>query len=434
MAKLTKRVVEGFAADGNGDSSMLWDQELKGFGVRAYESGAKKFILQYRTHSGRQRRMTLGAFGPLTVERAREIARRHLGQVAEGNDPADERHNQKAALTVSQLCDNYMDAALKGLVLGRGGTAKKPSTLETDRGRIERHIKPLIGMRKVHDVDRPAIEELKNSIASGRTAANVKTKKHGRAIVRGGKGTATRTLGLLGAIFQWGVAQGIVQDNPARGVRRFADKQRKALLSPDQYAHLGRTLRELENERTPSGHPTHNHLGLACIRLIALTGLRRGEAVGLRWDEVDIQSQTLRLGDTKTGESFRPLPASAADLLRSMDRLSEYVFPAANLDQPYSGVPKLWRMVRHYPLSEGRLIDVTLHSLRHSYAGVSEELGASIPTIAAFLGHRLGGVTAGYVMKKIDRALIASADRVSREIASMMEPNEKARIIAFPAA
>lgn len=444
MPKLTKRDVDAFSHTGSGNSSLLWDGELKGFGLRAFPSGTKKFIVQYRTRGGKQRRMTVGPYGPLTVERARELAKAFLGKVAEGDDPAGERKSYREALSVADLCDLYMEAADAGLLLGRKGSPKKASTIYIDRGRIERHVKPLIGRHKVAEVRQPDIEALKNSIAIGKTAADVRTGRHGRAIVKGGRGTATRTLGLLGSIFQWGVANGHAPANPVRGVRRFADRQRKALLTADQYRTLGVALDTLSAKRTDAGQPTHHAYGLACIRFIALTGLRRGEAIGLRWSEIDVDGATLRLGDTKTGESLRPLSQPALELLRSLETISEYVFASYPDGPPYGALPRLWRTVAAQAKRQAEelrakglggaadLSAVTLHSLRHSFAGVAEESGGSLPTIAALLGHRLGGVTAGYVLKRVDRPLIVFADRVGFQLAAMMQNAAADNVVALP--
>lgn len=444
MAKLTKRDVDAFVVDDESKGALLWDGELKGFGVRAFPSGTKKFIVQYRARSGKQRRMTIGAYGPLTVERARELAKSCLGKVAEGEDPAGERRAQREALDVGQLCDLYLEAAEAGLVLGRKGSGKKASTIYIDRGRIERHIKPLLGKHKVRDVRQPDIENLKNAVALGKTAADVRTVKYGRAIVRGGKGTATRMLGLLGSVFQWAVNNGHADFNPVRGVRRFADKQRGALLADHQYRALGAALDELAAKRTPSDQPAHHRYGLACIRFIALTGLRRGEAINLRWTDLDFAHSTMILGDTKTGESLRPLSQAAATLLGDLEKISEFVFPNGPDGTPYAGVPKLWLRVvaaagvaaqRDDPEAPNPLEGITLHSLRHSFAGVAENLGASLPTIAALLGHRLGGVTAGYVLKRVDRPLVAFVDRVGLHVDRAMQATRPGgKVVKMPAA
>ncbi|WP_099864949.1 tyrosine-type recombinase/integrase [Pararhizobium haloflavum] len=435
MPKLTKRVVDSLQSTGAKTGTLHWDSELKGFAVRVLPSGRKTFVIKFRARNGRQRWLKLGAYGPLTAERAREIAKMELAKVVEGQDPAADRDERREASTISQLCDLYMEAANAGLVLGRRGTPKKTSTLLTDKSRIDAHIKPLLGRHIAREVKRTDIEQLRNGVVAGKAARDKKLGYRSRSIVKGGKGAATRTLGLLGAIFAWGVEAGHVATNPVRGVRRFSDNQKKALLSGEQYHLLAKSLSFLESKRDRNGKPLHSAIGIAAIRFIALSGLRRGECEQLRWDEVDANGACLALEETKTGFSLRPLSRTAFAIIDELDPISDFVFVSEPEGAGYKGLPNLWRTVqntaRHLasvtpaqpdqPLQDKATLDgLTLHSLRHSFAGVSEELGASIPTIAALLGHQLKGVTSGYILKRVDVLLVDAANRAGDHIAKLM--------------
>jgi hypothetical protein len=188
-----------------GPNSEIWDSGVTGFGVRRQKGDSIAYVVMYRTADGRLRRHTIGRHGsPWTPDMARDEARRILGEVARGGDPASEKRDRRQGETVAELCDQYMADAKAGRLLTRRGASKKPSTLATDAGRIERHIKPLIGALKVSSVSRDDIDGFLHDVASGKTATRVKTKKtHGLANVRGGRGTASRTTGLLGAIFTY---------------------------------------------------------------------------------------------------------------------------------------------------------------------------------------------------------------------------------------
>ncbi len=435
MARLTKRVIEGLQSDGSKHGTLFWDSELKGFGVRVFESGVKTFVIKFRTRGGRQRWLKIGAFGPLTAEKAREKATIELARVVDGEDPADERNQLRAAVTVAQLCELYMTAAEAGLVLGRRGTPKKPRTLLSDRSRIDAHVKPLLGQLKAREVTRSDIEGFKTAVVTGKTARDEKLGFRSRSIVRGGKGVLTRTLAMLGAVFAWGQDNGYVEQNPVRGVKRFADAQKKAFLTGEQYQALASALDELAARRDSNDNEMHNAVGLAAIRCIALTGLRRGECQNLKWDEVDAHGTCLALGETKTGASLRPLSRAAFAIIEAQDPISDYVFPSGPDAGGYKGLPNLWRTVqktarvaaesasaeRGEPAPDvGPLDGITLHSLRHSFAGVAEQLGATIPTIAAMLGHRLGGVTGGYILKRVDVLLVDAANRVGDHVEMLM--------------
>ena len=159
---------------------IVWDPLLPGFGVRRQRGEAVAYVLKYRTREGRQRWYTIGRHGaPWTPESAREEARRILAGVASKADPAAEKRAARDAQTVSDLCDLYLGDAELGRLVTRRRVPKKQSTLATDRGRIERHIKPLLGRRSVASVMREDIEAFMHDVAAGKTAAKTKTKARG---------------------------------------------------------------------------------------------------------------------------------------------------------------------------------------------------------------------------------------------------------------
>ncbi len=205
--KLTKRVLDAVKPSATRDE-FLWDDEIPGFGLRTKPSGVRSFIVQYRNGSGTSRRVTLGKFGVLTPDEARKMARQALAEVARGGDPVEKRSQDRNAMTIRRLCRAYLEAVEGGSILGKGKRPKKPSTLATDRGRIERHILPLLGSRRVRDLTTPDIVRFMREVTAGKTADDVKTGFRGRAIVQGGAGTASRTVGLLGGILSFAVSEG----------------------------------------------------------------------------------------------------------------------------------------------------------------------------------------------------------------------------------
>ena len=208
---------------------------------------------------------------PLEADKAREEAKSIILQAELGQDRAAEKAKARSEMTFDKVCDLYVK---------EGCETKKPSTIATDRGRIERHIKPLLGKKRIGEITRPDVEKFMRDVASGKTAADVKTKLHGRAIVEGGKGTATRTVGLLGGIMSFAVSRELRPDNPVRGVRRYADKKGETFLSPTELAKIGTALASAETAGA-------NRFAVAIIRLLAFTGARKSEIASLKWSEVE---------------------------------------------------------------------------------------------------------------------------------------------------
>jgi hypothetical protein len=187
MPKLTIRTVNAIKPVPDRDV-FEWDNALSGFGVRVKPSGTVSYVVQYRNLHGRSRRITIGKHGVFTPEEAREEARQLLAAAARGDDPADTKAAARKEWTIHQLCDEYKQQTEAGNIMTRRGVAKSESTLSTDVGRIERHIKPLLGHRVVRDLRRSDINGFFRDVKAGRTATDVKTGFRGRAIVKGGQG------------------------------------------------------------------------------------------------------------------------------------------------------------------------------------------------------------------------------------------------------
>ena len=274
-----------------------------------------------------------------------------------------------------------------GLILKRDGNAKKLSTVAHDAYRIK-HLTARFGDKAVKNITRGDCQRCLEKLIAG---------KHG----------ASRTYGLLGSILSYAVAQGHLQQNPAHGVPTPADGKREFRLDAEGYRRLGLAQEQAEAR----GEPWQ---AVAAIRLLALTGCRKTEVLGLRLSEVDLPNRCLRLDDTKTGQSTRVLGEAAVRILRAaINRAgrptSLYVLPGRDPRKPY-GLGSAWVRI----VGAG----YTPHSLRHAFASAADELELSELTIAMLLGHasaRKGSTTRGYISKP-DAVLLAAADKVSRHI------------------
>jgi integrase len=382
MAWLTNRVLE--AKPGERDL-FIWDDELRGFGIHVYPSGARTYLLQWK-RDRRTRRLVLGAHGPTICEQARAKATVLLGRVGEGEDPAEERDTRRRDLTLAEFLELY---------LAEGAGHLWPITNEVYRSAFERHVKPLLGSRKLASLRQADIVKLQDDIANGRSARTLvgKAKPHGRIVVRGGRGIAARMRQYLGAALSWGVKRGLLQENPASGVKKFKTRSLDRHLNRDEFSLLGEALAAAEAAGA-------NAKFVRAVRLLPPTGCRKSEITRLRWSEVDIAAAVLRLADTKTGAKILPLSLEAALLLGSIERHagSAWMIPAARGEASITGITKFFA-----GLCRGAGLErVTLHTLRHSLASTAATSGASLFLVGRALGHADVATTARYAHVQVN--------------------------------
>jgi len=380
--KITKRMVDTVVAPVSGEVN-LWDSEVPGFSLRVRSSGSRVYVVEYRNRSQRKRRVTLGRHGRLTVEQARDLARQILAAVARGEDPAEERQENRSAPTFGELASRY---------LGQHATPKKkPSSTAADARMLRLYILPSLGRRKVTEVGLKDIANLHNAMRDKPVQAN-------------------RTLALLSKMFslaeRWGLRP--ANSNPCRGIERFPEKRRERFLSGAEIARLGAVLDEVERQ---------DPFVVLAIRLLLLTGARRDEVLTLRWSDVDFERSALRLPDSKTGAKVIPLGPAALELLVTAPRLESnpYVIPGRREGGRLVGAHRPWVRIRE----KAGLGDVRLHDLRHSFASVGAAAGLGLPVLGALLGHSHPATTARYTHLADDPRQAAAA-RISDEIATAL--------------
>lgn len=399
LPKISKKTVD--AAKAGPVRGFIWDGKLTGFGLVIQPSGVKSYVYQYRTAEGRSRRLTIGRHGdPWTAEKAREQAEKHARTVADGGDPLGAKQAARKALTVGQLLDVYIESPTFA--------TKAESTRAVDRGRIERHLRPVLGRAIADKVSPDDIKAAFKAIESGATAGTVKTGVRGLARVTGGAGTARMAVRLLRAVYAWGSKEGHVTTNPAAGVDCGADGQREAIIeSGDEYGAVFAALQALEDEQEI------RPAAADAIRIIALTGARRGEIAGLRWRHVNLRAgvAVLPIDEHKTGKKTKKprvigLPAAAREIIERQPKgqPDDFVFRPAR-GKGAIALNKPWRMAR---ARAGLKREIVLHSLRHSLASHMAMDGAEAAQIMAVMGHRTLTTAQRYVHQVEDkRAAIA---------------------------
>jgi integrase len=198
------------------------------------------------------------------------------------------------------------------------------------------------------------------------------------------------------------------QDNPVRGVLRYADNKCDRRLSEREYKQLGDALRMAD--------PTIWPAAVAATRFLAVTGWRSGEALGLQWTNLDLPRRTATLPDTKTGKSIRPLSKAACNVLKGIQQSDRLAFPATRGNGQMNGYAKLFQRIAKL---ESLPKDITPHVLRHSFASLAADLGYSESTIAALIGHQGRSVTSRYT-HAADAVLLAAADSVAEATLRLM--------------
>jgi integrase len=401
--RLTKRSIETIKPQGR--EFVVWDEELKGFGLRVQPSGSRSYVVQYRAGTGRKaptRRYSIGKHGaPWTPTEARREAQRLLLAAATGNDPAVARADDKKAITVAELCELY---------LKEGCALKKASTLEVDHGRIRWHLVPLLGKKRVRDITRADGLALLSAVANGKTKTDVKTRQHGRARVTGGKYAANRAIGLFCAIMNFACDRGLVPYNPVQAIKKFPERKRERTLSSEEMAKLGQTISQIEKIGA-------NPMAIAIIRLLMLTGARRSEVENLKWSEIDFENRYLRLDDSKTGQKKIPLSIAALEIFKAQKPFerSLYVFPACSGSGVFQGLSKVWHRIRFC----AGLDDLRLHDLRHAFASVGVSNGVPLAVIGRILGHSDTRMTSRYAHLADDPVLRAT-DQVANLITAQI--------------
>lgn len=394
--KITNSTFKKITATGK--DYFIWDTQLPGFGVRVSPKGKVSFVYQCRVGK-KQYRHRIGDFGPICAAEARRAALKVASKTANGERPSSAA-SDRTYMTIKELCKEYLES---------GCGHKKQSTISTDEGRIKRHIVPLLGNTPVKDLDRIDVEKFIADIANGKTAVNRKGRqKYARTIVKGGKGTAARTVGLLGGIMTFAIKLGVVDRNPVHGVTKPKDNRRERYLSHTELERLGTAI-----NCTPGISPAVRN----ALTIAMLTGCRIGEVTSLKWSYIDFERNWIAFPDSKTGAKIIQLGDTPARLLRelSSQRISDYVFPSprgGHIRRP----GKAWiKICEHAGLEDFRI-----HDLRHTFASfaitsIKRGRGDALLVVQKLLGHKDHASTLRYV-HLVDDSIQLAASNVSEDI------------------
>jgi integrase len=382
--RISKSTVDTLFCPHDKDRDIVWDDKLKGFGVAVFPSGVKTYVAQYRK-DGRSHRVVIGKHGRLTPDEARREAKAMLGDVEKGFNPAIERRTKRKAPTLTKTAEGFLAYAF---------AKKKVSTAKGYESALRLHVLPVLGSKRLNDIQAADVEKLHASMSDRRPQAN-------------------RTLDVLSAVWTWAARQKHVDaaSNPAKGVEKYGESGRERYLSRDEFLRLSEALTAAETTGLPysvdESKPTAKHApkpgnryrkfdrhSVAAIRLLMLTGARLRELLHAKWEHVDLERGMIFLPDSKTGRKPIYLSAAAAAILSALPRIdgNPYVIPGEKTGQPRADLKRPWDAICEVAGLDG----VRLHDLRHSFASVGAGASLGLPIIGKLLGHSQPSTTQRY--------------------------------------
>jgi integrase len=341
--------------------SLIWDADVKGFGLRVFPGGSRTFVLNYRRRSdGRERRWSIGNYPDWTTTAAREQAKSLKRDIDGGADPVGEQREMRDAATVGDLLDRFEAEYLP---------RKRASTQATYRNQIKSVIRPKLGKLKVASVSFTDIDRLHRDLSDTPYRAN-------------------RIIALVSRIFSLAIKWQMRTDNPCKGIERNDEAARERYLSMDELVRLVAALDAFHDQQTAN-----------IVRLLLLTGARIGETVKARWADIDLVSGrwTKPSAHTKTRKTHMlPLSNAAVQLLaeirESVPGNVPWVFPAANGNGHRSVIKAAWATI----CETAGIENARVHDLRHTAASILINQNYSLPIVGRLLGHTVPSTTARY--------------------------------------
>lgn len=418
---ITQRLIKGLEA--RDEEYFVWDDSLSGFGLRVQKSGAKSYVVKYRAGAGRgapTRRITLSQVGKVTPDEARVLARKMLGAVAHGADPAAQRAAEKRASTLAEAAEQFLKEHVEA--------KRAASSASSYRDVLERLALPELGKRKADKVTTAEVQRLHSKLAHSPYQAN-------------------RLLRVLSSLYTFAAKAHIVPVgyNPCRGIEIFPEEGRERFLTSQELASIGEAIREAETKGLPyavdAKKPKAKHApkeenrrtvigphAAAAIRLLIFTGARLREILHLRWDEIDFERGMLMLPTSKTGKKSVVLNAPALAVLNSLPRVGNYVIAGTSAgaedEKPRSDLKKPWKAIAKRAGLQG----VRIHDLRHTHASVGVGAGLGLPIIGKLLGHSQVATTQRYAHLDNDPVKKAAEHIGSRLAAALGEVKPKSNV------
>ena len=390
---LTTRIVEALPISER--ETVVWDRELPGFGVRVHPSGSKVYMVHKRS-GGKSRRVTIGRHGVWSLDAARREAGGIIASLKNGETPArpGAETGPASGPTMAELAEQYM--------VEHVAVRCKPTTARSCRHIFDKYLLPQFGKLRLGEITPDRVAALHYRLREKPIMAN-------------------QVIDVLSRLFHKAAKSDYAPDggNPCRFIKKYPTRSCERFLSEREFVRLGTVLDELQAKGKISTSAA------AGLRLLMLTGCRRNEILTLRWEDVDLEHDEIRLRDAKTGAHAVPLSPTARQVLAALPRQPDnpWVISGRGPGTRLSNLNATWGVVR----KKARLEDVRIHDLRHSFASRALSLGESLPMIGKLLGHSKVQTTARYAHLARD-SVKAAAERVSDSLAADLNsaPNDSA--------
>ena len=326
-----------------------FDTEIPGFLLEVRSSGKCTYYQRYRDQHGRTRQSRIGPVDSISLEDARNKARKIRSQTAMGYDPCAMIDKRKQTPTFKEFVEDQYIPYVK--VYKR--------SWELDDKILARHIMPLWKNAKISEINRDDIQHFQSGLVSAGYMP----------------GSVNRTMALVKYIFSLAEKWEVIDKNPARGVSKLADNNHKErFLTPEETEKLLIELKKCLSSVVPD-----------LIEFLILTGARKSEASNAKWEDVDFDNLLWTIPISKSGKPRHvPLSKAAAMVLeRRKGNSSTYIFPNPKTGSPISSFHNTWDRIR----KNAGIPDVRIHDLRHNFASLLINHGRSLYEVQKLLGH-----------------------------------------------
>jgi len=376
----TKKIINEVAPAQPGKRAYYHDTKVPCLTLSVTDRGSKSFLV-YKKFKGKPVRFTLGRFPTLTPEQARRLALEVLNQMAAGINPHLEKKAQKTkGITLAEAFEDFLQARK---------TLKATTIRDYQRVMLE----------SFSDWQKRPLLEISKDMVSKRHR-KIGARSHARANL---------AMRVLRAIFNFAAGeyedekgQSLILENPVNRLSHtrawYRIERRKTVIKAHELSAWYKALKNVQTEYDGSEGNTICDF----LLLILFTGLRRMEAMTLRWENIDLKAKTLTILDTKNYEQHvLPLSDFLYDLLtkRHQHAYSEFVFPGSGkfgyIIEPRKTMTKI---------IEQSGIQFTLHDLRRTFITIAESLDIPAYALKRLLNHKMNfDVTAGYIISDVER-------------------------------